>query len=136
MNEETSQQEQQTPNLFAITNEHFKLLLCYDYELLEETTPVETMSTYLKSNAMINSFYMIQSKKLLLVYLKDSNEREQVEAYLNEASFWKLCKRELPNSSFSSSLVSEVTDAQLKRLSDDKSKSLKLIESQTGELMQ
>jgi hypothetical protein len=72
MSADTVEEQQQTPNLFAITNDHFKSLLYFEYEL-QENAQIEEITTLLKSNSSINSFYLINSKKLLFLYVKEPN---------------------------------------------------------------
>jgi hypothetical protein len=96
-------QEQQQTTIFSLQNDHYKNVLYYEIsEEGEQVVDEECLVKYLKSNELINSFYIVNEKKNMIIVLKDKTYCVKIKEFINEYKDVKLNQAQLP---FAVSLV-------------------------------
>ena len=73
-----NQQQEQQINIFTLPSDHHKNILFYE---ICKTIDEESLLKYLKSNEIINSFYIVNEKRNLIIVSKDKTSKLLV--YLN-----------------------------------------------------
>ena len=124
-------------NLLQVDSEHLKSLVYLEIDtnknavINQEDTIIKQ---YILSNENINQVFVLYGNRSVLIYLKSSqfNTPQLVDSIINsiQSEFGIYLNQKAISSHFF--LTSEIDDAKLGLLSQDKSISLKLIESKTG----